>query len=163
MAFCCNNNESKECRCLSSQMILAVAFINETFFFEFLSFSSNSLNFLVTIKHLRLLSHRCWIHFSFFSFLCRYILLYFCSNECKNAHKPQRFYRAESTFCFYSPESVFHSTVCYSKSDGGEENLFIGCACFSHSLVRAKRKYCKRVEWQWHFLYISFVCKIFAR
>ena len=42
------------------------------------------------------------------------------------------------------------------KSDGGEENLFIGCACFSHSLVRAKRKYCKRVEWQWHFLY--FVC-----
>lgn len=93
----------------------------------------------------------------FFLFFFVDIFLLFFSNECKNAHKPQRFLSCREHFLFLFTGISFSLYRLLFKSDGGEENLFIGCACFSHSLVRAKRKYCKRVKSD-SGIFLFFVC-----
>lgn len=90
-------------------------------------------------------------------------------NGCKNAHKPRRFLspRERALFvCLFTGISFssLSQTVCYKilkKTDGGEENSFIGCAYFSQkeSIYIASEH--TPSEWQWQFF--PFVCKIFAR
>lgn len=94
-----------------------------------------------------------------FFFLCFFVDKFYLFEWVQKCPQTTKILSCREHFCFYRNQFFTLHRLLF-KSDGGEENLFIGCACFSHSLECAKRKYCKRAEWQWHFLY--FVC-IYAK